>query len=89
MKAIRDEQGRFTKRNEDSDTQLTIPFPKLSTCILWSFMIIVLLPWIIIVYKAALPGKLFNFITGMLIDQIIPQNTGAQAEDNGGYWSKK
>ena len=64
----RDKKGRFTSETDDNRGYLfTLSFPSIKNLILWTFILIILLPWAITIERANILQKLLNFIDNILM----------------------
>ena len=73
---MRDNKGRFTKKNEE-EMKLTFYLPTMKTVLFWIFFISILMPWFLIIVKMDLfPKLLIKFE-----ELIFPEN--GKCERNG------
>ena len=88
---VRNEQGKFVKKEEENSTFLMITLPKLSLIMSWIILILIFLPWIIIIFKAELPSRTYYWCNYLLFNQTTPNhpvNNGGKDASESGYWSK-
>lgn len=87
--------GKFisTKSNENSPTSLTINLPKLSDLFTILLLLIVLLPWIYIIYRNEFLHKMFGFMENLItgsFNSVIKDNMNVTNGGNVGktesYW---
>ena len=91
---LRNEQGKFIKKeleNTQNPGYFVIQIPQFSSIIFYLIIILVLLPWILIIFKAELPSKIISWSNNLLFEQTTPlssTNNGSK-DSQGGYWTSK
>ena len=72
----RDKKGRFTSETDDNRGYLfTLSFPSIKNLILWTFILIILLPWAITIERANILQKLLDFFDNILIKKEEPETS--------------
>ena len=88
----RNEQGMFIRKSENTDMNNTIVInlPNLSTLVKILLIIFVLLPWMVITYKADFASKLVNLFNYWFIEtsDFKSSSSNGAKEQETSYWSK-
>ena len=71
----RDEKGRFSKKNDNEDSEFIIKFPSIKILIYYTILTIIFLPWIIIVSKLKIIEKVIYFM------ELLLNGFNGQSED--------
>ena len=71
----RDEKGRFSKKNDNEDSEFIIKFPSIKILIYFTILNIIFLPWIIIVSKLKIIEKVIYFM------ELLLNGFNGQSED--------
>ena len=72
----RDKKGRFTSETDDDRGYLfTLSFPSIKNLIFWTFILIIVLPWAIILERANILQKLLDFFDNILIKNEEPETS--------------
>jgi len=62
----RDEKGRFSKRNDNEDSDFIIKFPSIKIIIYYAILIIIFLPWLTILSKLKILEKILSIFELLL-----------------------
>ena len=62
----RDEKGRFSKRNDNEESEFIIKFPSIKILIYYAILIIIFLPWLTILSKLKIIEKLLSIFELLL-----------------------
>ena len=79
----RDSNGKFIAKEK---VNIEVPVPHITSILFWVFVIIVLLPWISIVIRNELLGKLFALFDRLISGTVFVQQT-VQANGQKDPWS--
>ena len=70
---MRDGKGRF-KKSDDGIT-MNLSFPSLTRMIFLSLLLIIIFPWIVIVSKLELFGRIFSFFEAVMTKDNVEQES--------------